>query len=215
MTGDEFRKRIFLSSRGMLGTPGEQVIAEYYMTLFSEGMDGRREEFFSIFQKFYDNGFSAFEEQIKPAPRLRELFNGLRKLGLKIVIATNPFWPEEIQLMRLKWAGLGEMEFDLVTHAYNMHYIKPDLRYYQEITEAIDIPPEGCLMVGNDPINDMAAIITGMKGFLITDGHLSGSSVSRRFHESVLGDKVNDFPEPHFEGTLSDVEKIIRKLVKY
>jgi len=214
MTGDEFRKRIFLSSSRMLDTPGEQVNADYYMALFSEGMDGRREEFLSIFQKFYDNGFSAFKEQVKPAPGLRELFTGLQKLGLKIVIATNPFWPEEIQLMRLKWAGLGEMKFDLVTHGYNMHYIKPDSRYYLEITEAIDVPPEDCLMIGNDPINDMAAIITGMMGFLVTGGHFSGSSVSRKFHETILGDKVNDFPEPHFEGALSDVEKIIRKLIK-
>ncbi len=64
------------------------------------------------------------------------------------MIASNPLWPSIAQNKRLAWAGLGDLDFDLVTHIENMTYCKPRVEYYREICVKIGERPEACLMVG-------------------------------------------------------------------
>jgi FMN phosphatase YigB (HAD superfamily) len=44
-----------------------------------------------------------------------------------------------------------------------MSHCKPNLEYYREICRILDTEPENCLMVGNDPVNDMVVSKIGMK----------------------------------------------------
>ena len=109
---------------------------------------------------------------------------------------------------RLRWAGLDYIEFDLVTSVDNMTYVKPRLEYYQQICEKIKAKPENCIMVGNDPFNDMIASNIGMKTHLTTDSDHLSIELSRE-----LAKNSNlEMPKPDYKGPLKDLEKILSNL---
>ena len=129
-----------------------------------------------------------------------------------MVIASNPFWPENIQTKRLTWAGLENIHFDLVTHISNMSSCKPNLAYYQEICQKIAETPESCLMVGNDPVNDMVAGSLGMKTFLTLDSYEhQGASLS--MSRAIRNGLVGDIPEPNFKGSILKLAEIVEGLM--
>ena len=71
----------------------------------------------------------------------------------------------------------------MVTSYETDRYCKPNPAYYSDICARIDIPPEECLMIGNDETEDMlAASSIGMNAFWVKDcmipsknGHWTGS----------------------------------------
>jgi FMN phosphatase YigB (HAD superfamily) len=73
--------------------------------------------------------------------------------------------------------------------------------------------PEACLMVGNDPINDMIVATIGMRTFLVTDSphvDLSSLEMSRK----IRIDPETEIPAPDFKGALSEVPYAVDFLVK-
>lgn len=90
--------------------------------------------------------------------------------GLKVVVATNPVFPLTPILERLRWAKVADYEYDLITHGDNMHFCKPNLHYYQEISKLIGVAPEDCIMIGDDRENDGPAALVGMDTFIIEKG---------------------------------------------
>jgi len=128
-------------------------------------------------------------------------------MGLKIVVASNPMLPENVQHLRLNWAGLEKIKFDLITHVKNSTFCKPNLNYYIEICDKIDIKPQNCLMVGNDAFNDMIASKIGMKTFFVTDGENNTVEVSRE----LVGSHKVEMPEPDYSGKLDDLIQILIK----
>ena len=70
---------------------------------------------------------------------------------------------------RVRWAGLEPSDFDLITTYENSCHSKPNIAYYRDILETMNLKPEECLMVGNDAEEDMIAETLGMKVFLLTD----------------------------------------------
>jgi FMN phosphatase YigB (HAD superfamily) len=142
----------------------------------------------------------------------REVFFQLQIKNLKLVIASNPMWPLDVQMKRLSWAGLGDLHFDLVTHIENMSYCKPRIEYYEEICTKVDERPESCLMVGNDPINDMIVATIGMKTFLIVDRlHFDESSLE--MSRKIRIDPKTEIPVPDFKGSLSGVPEAVDVLL--
>ena len=125
--------------------------------------------------------------------------------GLKTVIASNPMLPINVQLMRLKWAGVRDLFFDLITSVENSTFCKPRLEYYSEICKKIDVLPKNCLMVGNDRFNDMIASKIGMKTFLTNDAEHLSIELSREFTK----DTKLEMPTPDFKGCLKELIKVI------
>jgi len=136
----------------------------------------------------------------------------VKRAGLKLVVASNPIWPQMVQMKRLAWAGVGDLQFDLVTHIENMSYCKPRIEYYLEICQKIGENPNHCLMVGNDPVNDLVVARIDMKTFLITDDTTANDSaieLSKRMrHESEI-----EVPTPDFTGALLDVPDAVEALL--
>ena len=66
------------------------------------------------------------------------------------------------------------------------HYCKPNLNYYKELLERLNLTPEECLMIGNDVDDDMIVEKLGMKVFLLTDCLInkSGADISVYPHGS-------------------------------
>lgn len=124
---------------------------------------------FQVLDDFYAKVFPALGEGMGPNEGAREAVAAARDLGLKVAVATNPIFPAVAVRERLRWAGLGDVAFDVVTTYENMHACKPDPDYFHETAELIGAAAEDCVMVGDDPSLDMPAAATGMFTFYVGD----------------------------------------------
>ncbi|NLB53664.1 MAG: HAD family hydrolase [Syntrophomonadaceae bacterium] len=123
----------------------------------------------NFFNKFYETGFPKLRKYCRPFPGIPEMMEDIFSKDIKVVIATNAVFPLTALEQRLAWAGLQGFDFELITSYEIMHYCKPHLEYYEEITRLINIKPQDCLMVGNDTGEDLPAGLLGMKTFLVDD----------------------------------------------
>lgn len=205
LTPEEFSNKLLKSTTVMTNNDGNLNNAEYFMNDFALGIDEDKQQLWQRFEYFYSTQFEQFQSLMVPIPGTLELLRELKELGLKLVIATNPMFPLEVQLLRIKWAGLDEIDFDLITHAHNSTFCKPNPAYYVEICEKIDVEPERCIMVGNDVLNDMIAAKTGMKTFLTTDGEKNKIDVSRKL---TINSKY-EILIPDYKGKLSELKGVI------
>lgn len=122
-----------------------------------------------IFNEFYQNEFQQAREVCGFTQESEELVHDLKARGIRVALATNPIFPSIATQSRIRWAGLQPEEFELYTTYENIGYCKPNPAYYREIAKRLDVHPEDCLMVGNDAVEDIAALEAGMKVFLLTD----------------------------------------------
>lgn len=125
------------------------------------------EEHADVFDAFYAEEFPSLIAGSKPFPGTRRVVEEAFALGLRVVVATNPIFPLAAVRHRLDWAGLGDLSFDAVTAYEQMHATKPSPAYYRETAEMIGVAPAECLMVGDDPVLDLAAADVGMRTFYV------------------------------------------------
>ena len=123
-----------------------------------------------LIEKFYEQEFPRLRSWSAPRTHAPSVLEAAQRRSLKLVLATQPVFPRRAAIERLSWAGLSESPFDLITTVENMHYCKPHREYYLEISRKIGIPPERCLMAGNDTLEDICAAKAGMGTFLVEGG---------------------------------------------
>lgn len=124
----------------------------------------------ALTDSFYTNEFHAAKQFTGENPLAKPLIDALKAEGFHVVLATNPLFPKVGIESRLGWIGLTCADFDLVTTYENMHFCKPNPKYYDEILGMIGEQPENCLMVGNNTDEDCAAATAaGLKTILVTD----------------------------------------------
>lgn len=121
------------------------------------------------FDDFYAREFHGAKEACGENPLAKKLVEGLKAKGYQVVLATNPIFPLVGVRTRLSWIGLTPEDFSHVTSYENYTTCKPNPAYYREILKNIGKCPEECLMVGNDAIEDVAALEAGMGVYLVTD----------------------------------------------
>ena len=123
-----------------------------------------------LFEDFYANEFNNAQPICGFNPKAAETVKEIKKMGLRVALATNPIFPAIATESRIKWAGCSPEDFELYTTYENCCYCKPNPLYYKDVAQRLGVSPEECLMVGNDVGEDMiAASSAGMKVFLITD----------------------------------------------
>ncbi len=207
-----FPQRLIGATQKLMQNDGSRPNHELFLDHFTKDYEDRREEFWGRFMAFYDTEFDAFRELVKAPEGITAVFRELEALGLKLVLASNPIWPEEVQRMRAGWAGIDRTAFDFITHIGNMSFCKPKLGYYLEICEKTGIGPHECLMVGNDRVNDMIAGRTGMKTFLTCDGDsIDRSSLAMSREIGKHGDETAaDFD---FSGLIAELPAAVRSLL--
>jgi len=93
-----------------------------------------------------------------------------------------------------------------------MSYCKPQLGYFRQICQLINVQPGECLMVGDDPANDMVAAKTGMKTYQTTDSR-SHSQRPLEVSKKVIGNNLEGIPPADFSGTLADVPRAVDSLL--
>lgn len=171
------------------------------MDVFKESFFGatgiQEKEIWPIFDRFYEETFGDLQHLTNPSPIAREICRTAADKGYQLVLATNPIFPERAIRHRMKWAGIADIPFALVTTMEEMHYCKPNPKYFVEILDRVDASPFEAMMFGNDIQEDGVAGKLGMQTFLVKD---------------FLIDHERGHIEFTHEGNLSDVLEFVRQL---
>ena len=199
------------ATMALLENDGAKSNVDYFMDVLTGLCQGPREKLWQRFLQFYDTDYDHLEKVTALPEGLDDVFSYLKTTDYKLVLATNPIFPLNVQHKRIAWAGLEHVHFDLITHIENMSFCKPNLGYYHEICAMIGEVPDACLMVGNDAINDMVAANVGMKTYFTTDDINLGQGdlhVSANLRENAKP----DIPDPDFSGPLQGLIKAIETI---
>jgi len=143
----------------------ETVFWETFCGIFGE----KAREDLPVFEDFYQNEFQQVAQACGYNPAARQLIDGLKARGLRLVLATNPIFPAIATYSRVRWAGLTPEDFCHITTYENSRFCKPNPAYYRDILENLGLDPAECVMVGNDEGEDGAAAALGLPVFLLTD----------------------------------------------
>jgi HAD superfamily hydrolase (TIGR01549 family) len=171
MEPDAFVANLLASTYAMIKDDNPELTnQQVFMADFFKQIPYPREKILPLIDGFYEDVFPKLREYTAVFPEAPQVIETAKKIGCRLVIATNPLFPLKAINHRMEWAGVLDYDFDLVTSYENMHFCKPNPRYYLEICDYIGIQPEQCLMVGNDVVDDIAAAAkVGMKTALVTN----------------------------------------------
>lgn len=164
---DALIKAVWSGTAAMVKNDGSVTNEKAYWTRFCEIFGKEAIGEIEYLEEFYKTKFEQVRESCGFDPRSATVIGALKEKRYRLILATNPLFPEVATRARVRWAGLSFEDFELVTTYENSHYTKPNINYYKEIIERTDLKPEECLMVGNDVEEDMIAERLGMKVFLL------------------------------------------------
>jgi FMN phosphatase YigB (HAD superfamily) len=209
---ESFAEKLLLATIELHKNDGTMVNRERFLQAFSSSVKLPPEEIWRRFDKFYTEDFDRFKYMVATPACAHDVFRYIRDKGLKIVIATNPIWPLSAQMRRLSWVGLDDIDLALVTHIDNMTFCKPQLGYYRQICSLIGEKPADCLMVGDDPANDMVAARIGIRTYL-TDDSLKHAEKPLELSKQVIGNNTEGIPPADFKGPLACVTEAVDTLL--
>lgn len=169
----------------------EQAFWKYFGSVYGE--DAIEDK--PLFDEFYANEFEQAKQFCGKNEDARKAVDEIKEKGFRVVLATNPVFPEVATRKRAIWAGFNVDEFEAYTTYENSHFCKPNPKYYEELLGRLDMKASECLMVGNDVDEDMeAGLKAGMQVFLITDCMINKSKVD-----------INKYPH----GSFNDLKEYI------
>ncbi len=155
-----------------------------------------QELMFNLFMDFYENEYRDMADMFGPIDDCHAVLDLVLQKGLRVVLATNPLFPEVAIIERLRWAGVNDYPFELITTYDNMHACKPQIQYYEEILAKTNLAAEDCMMIGNDPLEDLIAGRLGLKTFLVED---------------MMIERQDGF-QPDHKGSMKDLLALLRSL---
>lgn len=209
-TYDDFQNRVVMATLSLGRSNGEKSNRDCFLDTVSVDYEMDQEEFWQRSMLFYENDFDQARPVVKKPKKLHTVLEQLKAMGLKLVLASNPVYPCIAMEKRLGWVDIDPSIFDLITHIENMNFVKPTTKYYRQICTKLDEAPANCLMVGNDPKNDIAAAGIKMKTYLTTDGGTTDySSLSLKDDPEVRG---SESVKADFNGPLAGVLGAVHKL---
>ncbi len=182
--GKEFINHIWAGTGCMVindGTrPNMDAFWEYMIKTFGDKSMQLRE----YCEAFYANEFDGGKAYVGFNPKVKPLVDDIKNAGYRVILATNPIFPDVATVKRISWAGLSVNDFEGYTTYENSSYCKPNPQYYLEVAERFGLDPAECLMVGNDAEEDLAAAKIGMQVYLMTDCLLNkkGADISNVPH---------------------------------
>lgn len=140
-----------------------------------------------LIENFYKVDFHEIKKIALSPPTARRVVASAIELGFKTVIATNPVFPAIGIQARLDWANLSDLPFTLITSYEEFHFCKPHAEYYLEVADKLRLPPENCLMIGNDIDQDMInSGKVGMKTYLVKDQLISSKQCASINYSGTL-----------------------------
>lgn len=146
----------------------QEVFEETFRSL--TGIDLGAREPSAVIANFYELEFPALGSAHRPKPGGVAAVQAARDAGLKVALATNPLFPRAAIVERLRWAGLHEDLFDVITSYEVMYACKPAGDYFLHTADLLGVRAEHCLMVGDDAALDMPAASVGMRTYHVAEG---------------------------------------------
>ncbi|HAG07931.1 MAG: Haloacid dehalogenase domain protein hydrolase [Clostridia bacterium 62_21] len=167
---NEFVRHLLGATRAMIdNTDPRRTNEEVFMEQFFTRTGLPPDAILPIFERFYRDEFPSLSRLTRPTPLARRVVSAALENGLTLAVATNAIFPRAAIEERLRWAGVADTPFRVITSYEIMHFCKPKPQYYEEIAALLGAEPEECLMVGNDVEEDMVAAETGMGTYLVED----------------------------------------------
>jgi len=172
LCADHSVKSLWIGTRAMQLNDGSELNKQKFWKGFAQSMELDEKETSAIeaaCDSFYANEFNRVKTIMTPSDIPQRLVRTMAARGYDVVLATNPLFPLCGIESRLEWTGLQVQDFVLVTHYGNSSYCKPNPGYYLEVFEKIGKTPQQCIMIGNNPAEDMCVGDLGAETFLVTD----------------------------------------------
>jgi FMN phosphatase YigB (HAD superfamily) len=153
----------------MMGEHGRPTNEDAFMTRLEELTGVKREAFMPELKRFYSDHFENVRRSTRTEPLARAVIDELKAKNYALVLATSPIFPQVATDMRIAWAGLTTEDFRYVTYYDNSRYVKPNLKYYEELLLETGFEAGECYMVGNSVEEDLCAKEIGFEVFFLTD----------------------------------------------
>lgn len=153
----------------MVKNDGAVTNRQLFWDVFTQELGMQAMALESILDDFYTREFDAVRSVLREEADRSKLLKTLREKGYSLVLATNPVFPASAIETRLHWIGLTLSDFDYVTTYDICRRSKPNPGYYQDILDHIGRQGSECLMIGNNPVDDMSAKEAGLDVWLVTD----------------------------------------------
>lgn len=192
-----FIKGVWAGYEAMVENDGSRTNREAFWSYMEPILPLTPEESEEIALDFYTNEFNQAICTTRPNPLANQIVKQAKEKGLETYLATNPVFPKCATMNRIRWAGLDEEDFNIITTYESCTYCKPNPEYFRKILEKFQIRPEDCLMVGNDVCEDLSARELGVKTYLVMD---------------TMENKKNLPIETDYMGTLAELKKFIENL---
>jgi FMN phosphatase YigB (HAD superfamily) len=120
------------------------------------------------FDRFYRESYPALRSVTAPRPTARCVLEWAFASGYQVAIATSPLFPVAAIRERLRWAGLNDFPFTLISGIEKFHFAKPHPEYFAEILAYLGRRPDEVLVIGNDWADDiLAAAALGLSQYWI------------------------------------------------
>lgn len=160
---------IWAGTGAMVKNTGEVTNERAFWKTFCEIFGEKAGEDEPLFAEFYQTRFDQVQSVCGYNAEAAQTVRWIKSQGLRVSLATNPIFPAVATESRIRWADLRPEEFEGYTTYENSRFCKPNLAYYREVLDHLELKPEECLMVGNDVAEDMVTKKLGMEVFLLTD----------------------------------------------
>jgi FMN phosphatase YigB (HAD superfamily) len=134
--------------------------------------------------EFYATTFDRVQDVVSRNEPLHRSVDYLRGRGCRVLLTTNPIFPQLATYKRLAWAGFAPAAFEYISTMENCTYSKPNARYWQYVTTLMHVDPAQAVAVGNDASEDVSARAVGIETYLVTDYLLGDAASSGADHVS-------------------------------
>jgi FMN phosphatase YigB (HAD superfamily) len=112
------------------GRTNREVFHERFLEL--TGVDLDEPVAAAAIARFYSESFPPLGEGHGPRPGGIDAVHAARHSGRRVALATNPIFPRAAVDERMRWAGLAQEWFDVVTSYENMRACKPQIEYFEQ-----------------------------------------------------------------------------------
>ena len=147
--------------KAMARHSGDVTNEQAFFEAFYSCVDKDAVDWTALFEDFYENHFPSIGEGVAANPAAARAVKALAEKGYTLVLTTMPMFPLTAVRSRLAWAGVDPDLFSRITTFENSASIKPNLTYYAENLAATGLAGRDVLMVGNNTVEDLAALDMG------------------------------------------------------
>ena len=184
---------VWKGTAAMLKNNGDDTNENVFWRVFEDAFGKPKSDMKPLFDEFYAHGFDETKTPCGFTDKAALAVAAAKSHNVPVVLATNPVFPMEAQVKRIRWAGVNPDDFALITSYENSRRCKPRPEYYMDIAKTFGCAPEDCVMIGNDTSDDMSAAKIGMNVFLITDCLINRQNIDISAIPHGDGDKLVEF----------------------